>query len=33
MASLIFGLVVLALVLWALHAFTKVKPHTRRRRP
>jgi hypothetical protein len=26
--SLIFGLVVLALLLWALHAFTKVKPQT-----
>jgi DnaJ-domain-containing protein 1 len=28
MASLIFGLVVLALGLWALNAFTKVNPHT-----
>ncbi|HMJ27414.1 MAG TPA: DnaJ domain-containing protein [Xanthobacteraceae bacterium] len=26
--ALIFGLVVLALLLWALHAFTKVKPQT-----
>ena len=26
--SVIFGLVVLALLLWALHAFTKVKPQT-----
>jgi DnaJ domain len=26
--TLIFGLVVLALLLWALHAFTKVKPQT-----
>ena len=26
--ALIFGLVVLALVLWALHAFTQVKPQT-----
>src|SRR5260370_6202373 len=26
--SLIFGLVVLGLALWALNAFTKVKPHT-----
>src|SRR5712692_7927107 len=28
MASLIFGLVVLALALWALNAFTKVTPQT-----
>jgi hypothetical protein len=28
MASILFGLVVLALALWALHAFTKVNPHT-----
>ena len=28
MAPLIFGLVVLALALWALNAFTKVNPHT-----
>jgi DnaJ-like protein len=28
MASLVFGLVVLALALWALNAFTKVSPHT-----
>jgi hypothetical protein len=28
MASLLFGLVVLALALWALNAFTKVNPHT-----
>ena len=28
MATLIFGLVVLALLLWALNAFTKVKPQT-----
>ena len=28
MATLIFGLVVLALVLWALNAFTKVNPQT-----
>src|SRR5229473_7673318 len=27
MASLLFGLVVLALALWALNAFTKVDPH------
>jgi hypothetical protein len=27
MASLLFGLVVLALALWALNAFTKVSPH------
>jgi hypothetical protein len=27
MGSLLFGLVVLALALWALHAFTKVNPH------
>ena len=26
--TLIFGLVLLALLLWALHAFTKVKPQT-----
>ena len=26
--ALIFGLVLLALLLWALHAFTKVKPQT-----
>jgi hypothetical protein len=28
MATLIFGVVILALVLWALHAFTKVPPRT-----
>jgi hypothetical protein len=28
MASLLFGVVVLALALWALNAFTKVNPHT-----
>jgi hypothetical protein len=28
MASLIFGVLVLALALWALNAFTKVNPHT-----
>src|SRR5437016_13787439 len=28
MATIIFGLVVLALVLWALNAFTKVNPQT-----
>ena len=28
MAPLIFGLVVLALALWALNAFTKINPHT-----
>src|SRR5271166_545340 len=28
MASLLFGLVVLALALWALNSFTKVNPHT-----
>ncbi|HEY7248473.1 MAG TPA: DnaJ domain-containing protein [Xanthobacteraceae bacterium] len=28
MASLIFGVVVLALALWALNAFTRVNPHT-----
>jgi hypothetical protein len=28
MAQLLFGLVVLALALWALNAFTKVNPHT-----
>jgi hypothetical protein len=28
MATLIFGLVILALALWALNAFTKVKPQT-----
>jgi DnaJ domain len=28
MASLLFGLVILALALWALSAFTKVSPHT-----
>jgi DnaJ-like protein len=28
MASILFGLVVLALALWALNAFTKVNPHT-----
>jgi DnaJ-domain-containing protein 1 len=28
MPSLLFGLVVLALALWALNAFTKVNPHT-----
>jgi hypothetical protein len=28
MATLIFGLVILVLVLWALNAFTKVKPQT-----
>jgi hypothetical protein len=28
MASLLFGLVVLAMALWALSAFTKVNPHT-----
>jgi DnaJ domain len=28
MATIIFGLVVLALLLWALNAFTKVKPQT-----
>src|SRR5262245_3895767 len=28
MATVIFGLVVLALLLWALNAFTKVKPQT-----
>jgi hypothetical protein len=28
MATLIFGLVILALALWALNAFTKVKPRT-----
>src|SRR5438270_13935078 len=27
MASLLFGVVVLALTLWALNAFTKVNPH------
>src|SRR6266513_5570240 len=28
MATIVFGLVLLALLLWALHAFTKVKPQT-----
>jgi DnaJ domain len=28
MAQLLFGLLVLALALWALHAFTRVNPHT-----
>jgi hypothetical protein len=28
MATLIFGVVILALILWALHAFTKVPPRT-----
>ena len=28
MATIIFGLVLLALLLWALHAFTKVRPQT-----